>query len=367
METKIKTDSNEDKNKKNFITRKRKRFKRIVPSKRKFKKKIFSPYIYKNLKKLKYKNCNDIIDLKEYFSSEVNKINGSADNSENINENNSIIFDIKNEISIHLIINENDINNNIYFLDNPYYNSDDDENGLRELNKSNTALVINDNQYNYKKYYKYKEKGEFIIKIKFNIFLKNSCGMFLGCRNISDLNFSSFKTSDITNMSSMFRGCSNLKNLNLSFFDTKNVEYMNSMFYDCNNLINLNLSSFNTEKVINLNSIFYNCKNLVYLNLSSFNTKNVTDMSYMFYNCENLINLDLTSFDTKNVVNMSYMFANCSKLLNLNLSSFDLQNVKKMVHLFDGCVNLENIIINKNLYEQLGQEVSRFGVTIIEP
>ena len=60
------------------------------------------------------------------------------------------------------------------------------------------------------------------------------------------------------------------------------------MFYNCKNLNELNLSSFNTNNVTNMSQMFFNSSYITNLNLSSFNTNNVTDMSGMFYNMNNL-------------------------------------------------------------------------------
>ena len=53
---------------------------------------------------------------------------------------------------------------------------------------------------------------------------------------------------------------------------------MSGMFSYCKNLSELNLSSFNTNNVTNMSYMFYYCENLSELNLSSFNTNNVIDM-----------------------------------------------------------------------------------------
>ena len=87
----------------------------------------------------------------------------------------------------------------------------------------------------------------------------------------------------------------------------------------------------------------------------------------MFYNCINLMSVDLSGFNTNNVKNIEFMFANCKKLFNLNISSFNLKNVNKKDKIFFGCDNLENIIINYDLYGQIGQELNIFNLTIIYP
>ena len=59
------------------------------------------------------------------------------------------------------------------------------------------------------------------------------------------------------------------------------------MFYYCKNLSNLDLSSFNTNNVANMTGMFYYCKNLSNLDLSSFNTNNVV-IRFIFSFCKNL-------------------------------------------------------------------------------
>ena len=64
---------------------------------------------------------------------------------------------------------------------------------------------------------------------------------------------------------------------------------MSFMFYECKNLNNLDLSSFNTKNVTDMSHMFYYCNNLNNLDLSSFDTKNVTDMSSMLCGCPDSI------------------------------------------------------------------------------
>ena len=60
--------------------------------------------------------------------------------------------------------------------------------------------------------------------------------MFMGCHFLTELNISSFDTSNVTDMSSMFGYCSALTQLDVSSFDTSKVNSMYGMFRDCNNL-----------------------------------------------------------------------------------------------------------------------------------
>ena len=83
----------------------------------------------------------------------------------------------KNEINLIIKVNEDEINKDIYILNYPYYKNHDNikykYEGLKELNELNTTIFINDELYEYKKYKKFEEKGEYKIKIKFKILLKD--------------------------------------------------------------------------------------------------------------------------------------------------------------------------------------------------
>ena len=88
------------------------------------------------------------------------------------------------------------------------------------------------------------------------------------------------------------------------------------MFSDCSKLTNLDLSSFDTSQVTNMSSMFRKCSALTNLDLSKFDTSKVTNMSYMFTECSALTNLDLSKFDTSQVTPMNNfnMFDGCNQL-----------------------------------------------------
>ena len=220
----------------------------------------------------------------KYPLNELNILKNSKTNN-NILIKNEIIktFDGMNEIRMEVKINKEDINKNIYFLDNTVFNS-----YLNELNQLNTELYINDNKYEYQKYFIPEKEGIFNIKLKINACIKDCSHMFSGCKNIINIDLSSFNSKDITNMSFMFYDCVNLEKIDLSSFDTKNVTNMESMFDNCNNIESIDLSSFDTKNVINMMYMFVSCKKLEYIDLSSFNTTNTENMDLMFYECLNL-------------------------------------------------------------------------------
>ena len=295
----------------------------------------------KNDKKIDKKN-----DIKEaVIDKKLNDVNVKDD--KNLNT--------RNQIFINLNIEEGDVNQKIYFLDNTdndYYENGEwfahHHDNLPELNDNNTEVYINDQQLSkFDKYFVPKIKGSYRIKIIFKIEVKNYGYMFCGCNNIISVDFSKFNSENTTNMDSMFRGCRNLINIDLSSFKTKNVTNLAHMFDSCENLSKINLSGLNTQNVTNMEHMFISCKKLINIDLSSFDTRNVVNMRSMFSYCAKLKKINISTFNTKKVTNMKHMFDGCNELTTINLKSFDTQNVNNMENMFSYCSNLANIDLSK--------------------
>ena len=263
----------------------------------------------------------------------------------------------KNEIIMTLKVEKEEINENIYFLDNTdYINKETNikhfHNNLKELNIDNTYIYINENLNEYKKYFRPEKEGIYKIRIAFNEKFKDASYMFTNCTNIINIDFSLFKTDNITNMEYMFSGCSNLTSLDLTSFNTENVSNMRGMFGECSKVLNFNYSTddfFPSKNSKVYDAVYYDgCENLKDIDLTSFNTNNVTDMSYMFCCCKNLINLKFSkNFNTKNVTNFYAIFGGCHNLEKLDLSSFNTEKANIMSGFFYQCYNLEEIIFSK--------------------
>ena len=253
----------------------------------------------------------------------------------------------KNKIKMVIEIKEEDLNKDIYFLNNINYEDENKnknkENWLKEFNESNFKLYINHKKYGYQKYSRFTTKGEYTIKIKFYTLLKDCSNMFYNCKTIKSIDLSKFDSKNVINMSNMFFNCDNLSDINFTNFNTENVTNMNNMFCQCYNLKYIGLSSFNTSRVTDMSEMFRSCDKLTKIDLSKFNTQNVIDMSNMFSYCNNLTNLDLSKFNTEKVKNMSGMFYMCEKMTYLDLSSFNIENVSNMSEMFCHCENLINI------------------------
>ena len=86
-----------------------------------------------------------------------------------------------NEIKLLLKIEKEDINKDIYFLDNTdgkYFGIEHHHDNLKELNEINTEIFINNKKYKYTKSFKPEKEGLYEIKIKFNIKIKDCSYMY---------------------------------------------------------------------------------------------------------------------------------------------------------------------------------------------
>jgi surface protein len=159
----------------------------------------------------------------------------------------------KNKIYLILEVNENDINKDIYFLDNSFFNQKKalkkPHSFLSELNDSNVKVYINEKKINkYQKYFRPEAEGLYKIRLEIDIKLKFCQNMFEFCKNIKQIDLSGFDTSKVVDMSYMFKDCDKLEQLNLSYFSTEKVNNMDYMFYNCNSLKRLNLLFFDYKK-----------------------------------------------------------------------------------------------------------------------
>jgi len=169
--------------------------------------------------------------------------------------------------------------------------------------------------------------------------------MFLDSTGITELDLSSFDTSNITSMDSLFSGTTGLRSLTLSGeFNTSKVTSMNQMFNKCG-VEELDLSMLDTSKLTSTQYMFTGCTSLKNVNLSSFNTSLVKGMYGMFDGCTSLESVDLSSFNTSIVTDMRCLFRNCSSMEILDLSNISTAKVTQITSAFEGMTSLKKVII----------------------
>ena len=238
----------------------------------------------------------------------------------------------KNEIILTVEISDKNIGEDIYFLDNRIFINEKENisfqhDNLKELNKSNTKIFIDDEIYEFTKSFKPKKEGNYIIKIILNFQMKDCSYMFYDCESIKTIDLSSFDGREVIDMSYMFSYCSNLKDLKFGSIDTSNVTNMSYMFCHCKELETLNLLSLRTDKVTAMEEMFCGCINLKTI-LFKFKTGNLINMNEMFSFCENLEDLDLSSFNLTKINKMNDVFSCCSNLKTIKVNHLSYSKFK---------------------------------------
>ena len=179
--------------------------------------------------------------------------------------------------------------------------------------------------------------------------------MFDKCTSLKNINFCNFNTTNVKDMKYMFANCTSLTSLDVSNFQTSKVENMEAMFYACYSLKSLDISKLNTQSSINFNFLFKDCYNLKFLNLNGINTQSSSAFIRMFDNCYSLKSLDLSNIRISsyaNALSLRYMFYNCSSLTSLDISNFQLNTQLLFIDfMFAECKNLGYLNI-QNLNEQ---------------
>ena len=171
--------------------------------------------------------------------------------------------------------------------------------------------------------------------------------MFRGMRDIIEIDFSQFDSSDVTDMQYMFTNCISLQNINLNNLNTDNVENMGYMFYNCRSLTSLNVSNFDTSKVTTMEVMFAYCISLESLDLSKFNTQSSISFLSMFNNCMNMKYLNLSGMKKNSAANFAYMFYNCASLKSLEISHFESRIFMflRFEYMFYNCSSLTSLYI----------------------
>ena len=120
------------------------------------------------------------------------------------------------------------------------------------------------------------QEGENIVELIWYNKVNNCQEMFYGCRDILEIDFSNFDSSEVTDMYEMFYDCKSLTSINFANFDTSRVTRLCHMFYNCESLISLDLSRFVTSQAQHMENMFYGCKNLLYINFKNGNTNSAS-------------------------------------------------------------------------------------------
>lgn len=111
--------------------------------------------------------------------------------------------------------------------------------------------------------------------------VQNFSLMFYGQSKLTELDLRHFNTSSATTMYMMFSGTSSLRTLDVSGWTNDKVTNMSYMFNYGGNT-NINFTNFNTSNVTDMTGMFADMRSAQVLDLSGFDTANVKKMANMF-------------------------------------------------------------------------------------
>ena len=217
---------------------------------------------------------------------------------------------------------------NISILSNEFFNKN---NNSIEVQLNNNIM---NNSYQY--YLNCSENQTNLFKIIFDKALNSTSWMFSGCNNITEIDFSHFDSSKITEMDDMFLNCSSLISLDLSNFNIIDHIINTSIFRGCERLEYINLKNLEIigPKIFPLspNNSIICFENEVYINLTlnnirmkvncmknnTFNKKIEGSLCYMNYSevihnknickvCGNDFYLENNTSDNIEAINCSYL------------------------------------------------------------
>ncbi|UOY07396.1 BspA family leucine-rich repeat surface protein [Muricauda sp. SCSIO 64092] len=189
-------------------------------------------------------------------------------------------------------------------------------------------------------------------------------GAFWGCTNMDILASDTPDLSQVGSMKQMFANCTSLKGTtSFSTWNTSNVTDMSFMFSGAT-VFNEDIGSWNTGGVTDMRFMF-SAAITSNQDISSWNTSGVTDMDNMF-NGATAFDQDIGSWDTSNVTDMSAMFSNANAF-NKDISSWNTGNVDNMRQMFwnasafDQDVGLWNTSSVTNMYAMFYQATAFNG------
>jgi surface protein len=157
--------------------------------------------------------------------------------------------------------------------------------------------------------------------------------MFAGASSFDSSLGSGFHTSKVTSMDSMFAQAASFNQPLGDGFDTSSVTSMSNMFSGATVFDQPLGAAFTTGKTTNMSGMFANTDAFNQALPTGFTTSNVTDMSSMFLNTKKF-NQNLSGFDMSHVTTVKGMFRG-SRAFNQDISSWDVHRVKDFSYMFD--------------------------------
>ena len=203
---------------------------------------------------------------------------------------------------------------------------------------------------------------KWFFKLSNDTRLKDMSMLFSGCKNMGSINLNSWKNIKFNNLediSYMFNRCTKLKVAdNLKRFNTSKVKNMCGLFNGCKSLTNLSNFTLNTQSVENTSIMFQGCELLDKIDNGASEAKSLKDVSGMFANCSKLSSIkNIIYYTTDKLENVTALFKNCKALAappDYMFKNWVWANVKGK-EMFAGCDRFTSApkwLINMKFYKE---------------
>lgn len=170
---------------------------------------------------------------------------------------------------------------------------------------------------------------------------------FSTCSCLTRLDLSMIETDDVTSLSSAFDYCRLLCHLDLSGWKvTPKCTNLSAMFRECKMLSfdNIDFSTWDTSKVTNLSNAFGSCYGLKQIDLSAWDLAQVTTMAGMFSYCRCLETVRMPINPAPKLADFNAIFSNCTNLCgDVDMSGLNPDCVTNIANAFNGCIHIEKV------------------------
>jgi uncharacterized protein YjbI with pentapeptide repeats len=317
---------------------------------------------------------------------------------DNINLENYISFDIKNDLTIYRNVHDF-IRNDKYVLlvkiNDIIIDDWDKRIQLDPDHVYNIKIYLSSHLENFYDCFNFPNTT---INIDLSNYINNNItsmvNAFIGLKQLKSINFgNSFKHNKIDCWQNTFGGCDieeiDLSNVDFSHtnnmykmfdksrvkkiifnenIDTSNVTSFVAMFNNCRQLKEIiGLENFRFDKAEDVDNMFYYCISLEQIIFNNPKFDNVTSFALMFNNCISLKEIKgLEHANFSKADSLDWVFCGCSKLKEL-----DLSNTKFPSHdcsfrqMFYGCSRLKTLKINNLMIDKIylkGSGLSYFEI-----
>lgn len=193
------------------------------------------------------------------------------------------------------------------------------------------------------------------VEIKGHVKLnETTCGLFLGCENLSYADLSNLDVSEAKEFAETFSNCTQLNRVDLGDWDTSNLTYAPYFFSGCAGLETVTgLENWEMGNNTSLTGFFNGCSVLSEESIKSvehWDTHSLIEANALFYRCQKVTTLNLSAWDTTHVTTLGMTFGGMTSLVKLDISTWDTTGLTQSVNIFLNCSKLQEVTLSNRFY-----------------